>query len=148
MNQYLIFQLNNENYALNIQNIKEIIEYKEPSEVPSSASHVLGIIKIRTEVITLMDSKAILNVERVQPLEKGKILIFEYGKSKAGVVVDDVSSVLTISDDDIQPSPLRGMGINESDIGYVKGVVNKDDGLIIVIDVTKTKLVMQEEELV
>lgn len=145
MNQYLIFQLNNESYALNLVNIREIIEYKEPSEVPNSEPHVLGMIKIRDEIITLMDSKAILNTNRNGDLKKGKILIFENGKTKIGVVVDEVSSVVTIEDDEIMPSPLIGMGINQDDVSYVKGVINRDNKLIIIIDVTKTKLINNED---
>lgn len=151
MDQYLIFRLNEERYAINIQNIREIIEYRRPSELPSAESHVLGLIKIRDEVLTLMDSRAIIDAERTEELEKCKILIFESDKEKkgkkvkVGVVVDDVISVMAIQEDDIKPSPLTGLGIDEENVGYVKGVLNQGEDLIIVVDVEKTKLVQLDD---
>jgi len=142
MEKYLVFKLRNEKYALNLKNIREIIVYQEPARIPHSESYVLGMIKIRDDIITLMNSESILSSSDLDNHQntEGKILVCEKADKKVGILVDDVYSVITISDSEIKPSPLVGMGIDSEKVGYVKGVLNREDGLVIVIDIEKTKL--------
>ena len=142
-NQYLIFKLGKESYALNIANVREVIEYIEPEKVPNSEKHILGMLSIRNEIIALMDSKVILNSETKINKETSKIVIFEQSDSHIGIAVDSVSEVVEIEESEISPSPHLEM--NDTSNSYVKGVVTKNDKLIIVIDSSKTKLNVNEE---
>ena len=98
----------------------------------------MGFLSIRGEIISLMDSKVILNSVAVSDLETSKIIIFEQEDSHVGIIVDSVYEVITIQEDDIGESP--HLHFNDNSSSYVKGVVVKDNKLIIVIDPMKTKL--------
>jgi purine-binding chemotaxis protein CheW len=143
INQYLIFKLNTESYALNIENVREVIEYIEPEKIPNSESHILGILNIRNEVISLMDSRIILNSSSSQDVSKSKIVIFEQDSHHIGIIVDSVSDVLDIDDSEIgETSHLKHQDNSDS---YVKGLVTRENKLIIIIDPLKTKLNIIEE---
>lgn len=140
MEQYLIFNVSNEKYALNINNVREVIDYRKPEEVPNVESHVLGMLSIRQEIIAIMDSTVILNthIENIHnPLNK--IVIFESDGNHIGLIVESVSEVIEIDESQIDPPPLLEMDekIKET---YVRGVTTHTGKLIIIIDTTKTML--------
>lgn len=137
MNKYLLFKFKNELYALNINYIKEIIEYKEPSSTLKPEEHILGIITVRERAITLMNSLAVLNENLNKNYTSGKILILD---NSVGFLVDDVDSVISIKNDDIQPSPLSSIVAKKDRVDYVSGVYNHDGKLVIIINLEKTRI--------
>jgi purine-binding chemotaxis protein CheW len=98
--QLVVFSLGEEEYALPIGSVHEIIRYAEPRSVASTDPSVRGVISLRGKILPVFDLAAKLGLagERAQD---AKIVIVETGDTTAGVVVDDVAEVITVSEDQL-----------------------------------------------
>ena len=127
--QLLVFSLGEEEYALPVTSVQEIIHYTHPRAVASEAHWIQGVISLRGKIIPVADLGARLGLvtERNDQAGAGKIVVVESGSVTAGVVVDDVDEVLTIEEDQLDAVPAAG---SEA----IDGIVKIDDRLIILLD--------------
>jgi purine-binding chemotaxis protein CheW len=102
--QLVVFTLGTEQYALPIQQVHEIIRYSEPRSVASRVAWVKGVISLRGRIVPVYDLAARLGVAS-ELTEQTKIVIVEAGSEIAGVIVDGVEEVLTVTDDQIEGVP-------------------------------------------
>jgi purine-binding chemotaxis protein CheW len=126
--QLVVFSLGEEEYALPITQVHEIIRFTEPRSVASSDPSVRGVISLRGKILPVYDLAARLGVEigPTRPSE-AKIVIIETAQEMAGVVVDDVEEVITIDADQLEPAPAAGgRGID--------AIVKIDDRLVVLLD--------------
>jgi purine-binding chemotaxis protein CheW len=98
--QIVVFGLGQEEYALTISDVQEIIRYVEPRAVASDAPWIRGVISLRGRIIPVCDLATRLGVEPGS--EPTKIIVVESGEHTVGLVVDDVIEVLTIDRDQIE----------------------------------------------
>jgi purine-binding chemotaxis protein CheW len=142
MEQYLIFKVSKEKYALNIKHVREVVDYKTPEQVPNANEYILGMLSLREEIIAIMDSAIILNtkIENIHS-PNNKIIIFETSKNHVGLIVESVSEVISIEESSIDPPPL--LKTAEEYETYVKGVTTQTGELIIIVDSSKTELNME-----
>ena len=124
--QLLVFSLGEEEYALPVTSVQEIIHYTPPRAVASEAHWIQGVISLRGKIIPVADLGARLGLVSERN-EGGKIVVVESGTVTAGVVVDDVDEVLTIEEAQLDAVPAAG-----SDA--IDGIVKIDDRLIILLD--------------
>jgi purine-binding chemotaxis protein CheW len=124
--QLLVFSLGEEEYALPVTSVQEIIHYTAPRAVASEAHWIQGVISLRGKIIPVADLGARLGLP-TEPGEGGKIVVVESGSVTAGVVVDDVDEVLTIDEEQLDAVPAAG---SEA----IDGIVKIDDRLIILLD--------------
>jgi purine-binding chemotaxis protein CheW len=105
--QLVVFALGNEEYALTIDEVQEIIRFVEPRTVASDADWILGVISLRGRIIPVCDLAKRLGVSRAA--EQGaKIIVVESGSHTVGLVVDDVTEVLTVQDSEIETLRVAG----------------------------------------
>jgi purine-binding chemotaxis protein CheW len=102
--QLVVFTLANEQYALPIQQVHEIIRYTEPRSVASRENWVRGVISLRGRIVPVYDLAARLSVSS-ELTDRTKIVIVEAGDETAGVIVDAVEEVLTIDEEQIEDVP-------------------------------------------
>ena len=124
--QLLVFSLGEEEYALPVTSVQEIIHYTQPRAVASEAHWIQGVISLRGKIIPVADLGARLGLV-TERNEAGKIVVVESGSVTAGVVVDDVDEVLTIEDEQLDAVPAAGTDA-------IDGIVKIDDRLIILLD--------------
>jgi purine-binding chemotaxis protein CheW len=124
--QLLVFSLGEEEYALPVTSVQEIIHYTPPRAVASEAHWIRGVISLRGKIIPVADLGARLGLV-TEAADGGKIVVVESGSVTAGVVVDDVDEVLTIEEDQLDAVPAAG---SEA----IDGIVKIDDRLIILLD--------------
>jgi purine-binding chemotaxis protein CheW len=103
--QLVVFRLGDEEYALPIADVHEIIRYTEPRSVASSVGWIRGVISLRGKIVPVYDLAARLGEAREPDRPPLKIVIVETAERMAGVVVDDVTEVLTIACDSVEPVP-------------------------------------------
>ena len=103
--QLVVFSLGEEEYALPIADVHEIIRYTEPRSVASSVSWIRGVISLRGKIVPVYDLGSRLGCARCEDVAEQKIVIVETGDRMAGVIVDDVAEVLTIDCDSVEPVP-------------------------------------------
>lgn len=124
--QLLVFSLGEEEYALPVTSVQEIIHYTHPRAVASEAHWIQGVISLRGKIIPVADLAARLGLV-TDGAEGGKIVVVESGTVTAGVVVDDVDEVLTIEEEQLDAVPAAGTEA-------IDGIVKIDDRLIILLD--------------
>lgn len=100
--QVLIFILNGEKYAINLFDVKEVVEASKITSVPHSPMHVRGIINLRGEVTTIINISNLLRIpENTNPESKKSMRFIVLDGSvtdrRTGVIVDDVTSVRMVS---------------------------------------------------
>ncbi len=101
----LAFRLGDEEYALDILRIREIIKLRPITEVPRAPSYILGIISVRGQVIPVLDLRVRLRL-LARPLGKeARILIVTRGDETYGLIVDAVRQVVRMRDEEVEPPP-------------------------------------------
>lgn len=131
--KYLTFKLLDEEYAISINNITEIIGLQPITPVPNAPYYVRGVINLRGVVIDVMDLKSKLGIMEKEYDEKTSIIVvdveIEGEEKKIGIIVDAVEEVTDI--DDINESSSYNEG------GNVCGIGKKQDRVVMILDIKK-----------
>lgn len=138
--QYLIFTLNAESFAIDILNIKEIIEYGQLTEVPMMPETVRGVINLRGAVVPVIDLSARFGRAATQVGRRTCIVIVEIEQETAqgsavqtlGIVVDAVNAVTDIEAQDIEPAPSFGARIRTD---FIAGMARQDGRFVIILNI-------------
>jgi purine-binding chemotaxis protein CheW len=129
--KYLTFALGKEEYGVGILKVREIIGLMEITAVPHTPPYIKGVINLRGRVIPVIELRVKFGMERQDYNERTCIIVVEVqGPSEAvqvGMLVDSVSEVLNISEEEIEPPPTFGAGNLDTGsllgMGKVKGQV-------------------------
>ena len=124
--QLVIFSLGAEEYALPITRVQEIIRYTEPRSVASHTAWIRGVINLRGKIVPVCDLAMRLGLSH-QHSDSAKIAVVETQGGTAGVVVDTVEEVLTVSTDQIE-------AVGSADSDFVDGVAKLDQRLPILLN--------------
>lgn len=125
--QLVVFSLGEEEYALPITQVHEIIRFTEPRSVASTDPSVRGVISLRGKILPVYDLATRLGLAHEGSDTEAKIVIVETAEDMAGVVVDDVEEVITIDSDALDEAPTAGgRGID--------GIAKIDDRLVVLLD--------------
>ena len=136
--QYLTFILGREVFAINILNIKEIIEYGNLTEVPKMPAFIRGVINLRGAVVPVIDMAARFDKPSSEITRKTCIVIIEVAHEDTtqvvGVMVDTVNEVLDIEQSEIEPPPSFGAHIRAD---FIEGMGKINDRFVIILNVNK-----------
>ena len=124
--QLVVFSLGEEEYALPINQVQEIIRYTEPRAVASDEAWIRGVISLRGKIVPVVDLASRLGLGNGDKVS-GKIVIVETGSVTAGIIVDDVDEVLTIEDGQLDDVPAAG-----SD--SIEGIAKVEDRLVVLLN--------------
>ena len=143
--QYLTFVVTTESFGIAIASIKEIIEYRIPTEVPMMPRYMRGVINLRGRVVPVIDLAARFGHSQVEQTRRTCIVILEVQQNgeqhDIGVMVDAVSAVVEIADADVEPSPLFGANLRAD---FISGMGKLGEEFVILLDIGK---VLSIEEL-
>jgi purine-binding chemotaxis protein CheW len=139
------FELGGERYALDIQLAREIVEMIPITPIPRSPAYISGVINLRGEITNIMNLNTLLGLPDQEIRNNQKIIVLvpdAAGGSNVGIIVDDVSSVLQITEADVDH---MGEGFSSEFSSFVKGIIKiksddtekKKKSLIIWIDMLK-----------
>lgn len=112
--QLLTFSLDSEEYALDIEAIREIIKPREITEIPRAPDHVLGILSLRGQVIPVFDLKRRLKLGQGAITTTARIVVCQHGDLVAGLLVDSITQVVRIAKDGVEATPANMSGIDRS----------------------------------
>jgi len=124
--QLVVFSLGDEEYALPITQVQEIIRYAEPRAVAAEAAWLRGVISLRGKIIPVCDLAARLGLPRDGD-GRANIVVVETEGGTAGVIVDEVQEVLTIDDAQLDAVPSAGAE-------FIEAVVRVEDRLVVLLD--------------
>lgn len=142
--QYLTFAVGGETFALPIACIKEIIEYRQPTDVPMMPAFMRGVLNLRGHVVPVIDLAARFERPLADVTRRSCIVIVELFQEEAlhdlGIVVDSVSAVIDIADEQIEPPPSFGARLRPDFIGGMGKVAGQ---FVIVLAIDKVLAVAE-----
>jgi len=135
--QYLTFMLGTEEFAINILNIKEIIEYGQLTEVPRMPDFIRGVINLRGSVVPVIDLGARFGKQPTSLSRRTCVVIIEVAHESeqqvVGVMVDAVNEVMDILPDQIEPAPNFGANIRAD---FIAGMGKVEGKFVIILNVS------------
>jgi purine-binding chemotaxis protein CheW len=132
--QLVIFQLGREEFAVDVAQVREIIRMQDITRMPKAPSFVEGIINLRGQIIAVLDLAQRMSLESAERGSETRIIVVEAGDVKVGMIVDSVSEVMRINENEVEPSPALAADVEAA---YLKGVVKRDNRLIILLDLAR-----------
>lgn len=143
--QVLIFNINDQYYATDIQEVERILSYEEPTKLPDSPEFVNGVINYEGSILPILSlAKRFSLPEKEKNLNDLKIIVAKQNNSRIGIIVDVVSEVRNVKIEDIEEPPEIVSGISKR---YLKGLIKTDKQIIIFLNVG-TILTEEEKKLI
>lgn len=137
-NQYLTFKLDQEVYALDITQVREVLDFTEVTKVPRMPDFMRGVINLRGGVVPVVDLRLKFCLAESERTVDTCIIIMELDiegeKTFLGALADSVQEVITLESDQIEPPPKIGTRL---DTEFIKGMGKKNDKLIIILDIDR-----------
>lgn len=138
--QYVTFRLAEETYGINVMMVQEVLRYSEIAPVPGAPEYVLGIINLRGNVVTVIDTRQRFGLEPSEVSDSTRIMIIEADHQVVGIMVDSVAEVVYLKQSEIETAPNVG---NDESAKFIQGVCNKNNELLILVELDK---LMSEDE--
>lgn len=132
--QYVTFRLDDETYGIGVMQIQEVLRYTEIAPVPGAPDYVLGIINLRGNVVTVIDTRRRFGLADAEVTDASRIVVMESANQVMGVLVDSVAEVVYLKASEIETAPNVG---NEESAKFIQGVCNKNGELIILVEFDK-----------
>ena len=132
--QWVTFKLQEETYGINVMQVQEVLRYTDIAPLPGAPMYVLGIINLRGNVVTVIDTRARFGLPPSDVTENSRIVIIEADKQVIGILVDSVAEVVYLRASEIDTAP--NVGTDES-AKFIQGVSNREGELLILVDLNK-----------
>jgi purine-binding chemotaxis protein CheW len=143
--QFVNFRLRGEEYGVDIGSVREITRVVDISHIPESPSFIEGVTNLRGQIIPVVDLAKQFGLAPQEKLpESARIVVTEVKGQTVGMIVDEVSEVLKISEENIEPTPELIQTKIRKD--YIKGVGKLENRLIVLLDLEKVLAPHELEE--
>jgi len=144
-NQYLTFSLGDENFAIEIAKVREVLDYTTITKVPRSPAFLRGVINLRGSVVPVIDLRLNLNMSAIQRTVDTCIVIVDVaieGETvQLGALADSVQEVVDIDPSQIGPPPSLGTKLNTD---FIEGMGKRGEEFLIILNIDK---VLSSEEM-
>ncbi len=139
METYLTFLLENEKFAVPVANVLEVLLKQQITPVPKTASHILGIINFRGDILPVIDTRQKFNLSIADNNEKHVVIVFEIQnsdgtKNMISATADAVKDVIEIKDQEIKQVPELGLNFDNR---FISGAIYRNDHFILLLDIQK-----------
>ena len=132
--QWVTFHLESEKYGIKVMQVQEVLRMTEIAPVPGAPHYVLGIINLRGNVVTVIDTRRRFGLADVENDDETRIVIVEANNNVVGILVDSVAEVVDLKISEIETAPNVG---NDESSKYIQGVSSRENELLILVDVNK-----------
>jgi purine-binding chemotaxis protein CheW len=132
--QWVTFRLAGETYGINVMQVQEVLRYTEIAPVPGAPGYVLGIINLRGNVVTVIDTRNRFGLQSGEMTDNTRIVIIETEGHVIGILVDSVAEVVYLRQSEVETAPNVG---NDESAKFIQGVCHKNDELLILIELNK-----------
>jgi purine-binding chemotaxis protein CheW len=138
ISQYLSFILDHEIYALDIAQVREVLDFSDITKVPRMPDFMRGVINLRGGVVPVLDLRLKFGMTKTEKTIDTCIiiidLVIEGELTLLGILVDSVKEVINMEPGHILPPPKIGSRLNTE---FIKGMGKKNDGFVIIMDIDK-----------
>jgi purine-binding chemotaxis protein CheW len=140
--QYLMFQLADEIFAVNILCVEEIRSWEKPTKIPNAPFYVMGVINMRGIIVPIMDLRLLFGMGDVTYTKTTVVVVLTIETAEQtktmGFVVDAVTDVLNVEENDIKPAPAFGSAIAQQ---YIQGLVNLSHEVVTLLNVEALQVI-------
>lgn len=142
-NQYLTFTLGEEQFGVEVLRVQEIKVYTGVTRIPNTPEYVKGVLNLRGTIVPIVDLRMKFGMEPQEYNKKTVIIVVEVEGRVMGIIVDTVSDVMNVAEDDIHPAPDFGGAV---DTGFIKGIGSSGDNLVAFLDIDRVLSVGETNE--
>ena len=136
--KYLTFKLADEDYGLSLLKVREIIGMMPITSVPRTPDFIKGVINLRGKVIPVTDLRRRFDMPEIGYTDRTCIIVVEIQTAEStlqmGIVVDAVTEVLPVREEEIEPAPEFGASV---DTRYILGMANMEGAVKILLDIDR-----------
>lgn len=136
--QYLTFKLGEEVFALDVAQVREILDFTTITKVPQTPDFMRGVINLRGSVVPVIDMRLKFGMTRTERTVNTCIQVVEVSldgeRTILGALVDSVQEVFELEPSQIEPAPRIGTRLDTS---FIKGMGRRDDQFVIILDIDK-----------
>ena len=133
-NEVLSFRLAKEEYAISILKVQEIRGYEEPTMLPSAPACIKGIMNLRGSIVPIVDMRILFNLGEPTYDQFTVVIVLNIKNHVIGMVVDSVSDVVTLTDEQMRPAPDMG---STADGDTILGLGTVGERMLIVLDIDR-----------
>jgi purine-binding chemotaxis protein CheW len=132
--QWVTFKLEGETYGINVMQVQEVLRYTDIAAVPGAPGYVVGIINLRGNVVTIIDTRNRFGLAPAPVKDDTRIVVIEADKHVVGILVDSVAEVVYLRQSEIETPP----NVSKDDSSkFIQGVCKKNEDLLILVDLDK-----------
>ena len=128
--QFVVFHIGKQKYAVPIKQVNEIIGYTVPTKIPLSREYILGVINLRGKIIPIINLGEKIGRENEKRNDEQEIIIIEDREGVFGAIVDEVEDIIRIPKDSIKNINYDVYNRNE----YMIGIAKQDNYLVVILD--------------
>lgn len=141
--QLVSFKVANEEFAMDIMRVQEIVRLEKVTKVPHAASFVEGLVNLRGNVLPVIDLRRRFDMEARAYDDSTRVVVVDIAGRKTGIIVDAVSEVMRLSRSDIEPAPSLAKVGQQQD--FIEGVGKTESGKRMLLLLSADKLLTDEE---
>lgn len=134
VNQWVTFRLGDETYGVNVMQVQEVLRITEIAPVPGAPDYVVGIINLRGNVVTVIDTRKRFGLYPKDLDDASRIVIIESDQHVIGILVDSVAEVVELRASEIESTPTVG---NDDSSRYIQGVTSRGGELLILVELNR-----------
>jgi len=132
--RYLTFNVGEDVFGIEIRCVTEIVGLQPITKLPEAPEHIKGVINLRGRIIPVVDVRLKFKKEPLEYNDRTCVIVVEPNTLVAGLIVDEVADVISISDEDIVPPPEYSASVQNS---YIKGIGKADGAIKLLLDCEK-----------
>lgn len=130
--EFLSFVLGGEHYALDITTVKEIRGYEQVTKIANAPDFIKGVMNLRGDIVPVVDLRIKFKVGEATYNEFTIVIMLNVDERIVGIVVDGVSDVIRLSDEEMLPPPEFGVAF---DSRYLHGLADVDETMVILVNI-------------
>ena len=138
LKQYLTFKLGEEIFALDVSQVREILDFIKITKVPQTPDYMCGVINLRGSVVPVIDMRLKFGLAKTEATVNTCIVVVEVNIEKErtvlGALVDSVQEVFELEPEEIEAPPKLGTQLKTE---FIKGMGKREDKFIIILDIDK-----------
>ena len=132
--EYLVFRLGDEEYGIDILKVQEIRGCDRLTRIPNAPNFITGVTNLRGVIVPIVDLRIKFNQEDVDYNDNTVVIVLNLGQRVVGIVVDGVSDVLSLTNDQIRPAPEFAVTLSTE---YLTGLGAVGDRMLILVNIEK-----------
>lgn len=132
--QYLVFSLGEEEYAIDILKVQEILGYENVTRIANAPEFIKGVTNLRGVIVPIVDLRIKFHLDKVDYDGQTVVIVVNVSERIVGIVVDGVSDVMTLTPEQIKPAPELGMSLSSD---FLSGLGSLENRMLVLIDIDK-----------